>query len=241
MLARMLTKGLCIAALELLLTSPPMVQAGPIQSQIYFDIPMDWVGAPSVWGIPVVSFQGASGTITSGSPFSLGNFVISSPPAGSTTTYTMIPFGILFKTEAVNGTAPSPNETPVVLTGWLNGTVSAGAAGSSPQSNLTATFSSPPFYPESLPPYPVNVMPFMTGNLTNYLSITNPGNNGQSVQANLITSLNVPEPSTIAIFASIAGLGLWQRRRKASSKPGWDGHDRSLDCGHGARTDQQQP
>jgi len=142
----------------------------------------------------------------------------------------MIPFQILFKTEAVNGTAPSPNETPVVLTGWLNGTVSAGAAGSLPESNLTGTFNSVLFSPESMPPYPVNVMPFQTGNLTNYLSITNqtgnltsylsitnPGNNSGSVQANLITTQNVPEPSSIAIFASIAGLGLWQRRRKASS------------------------
>ncbi len=216
MLARILTKGLCIAALGLLLTSPPMVQAGPIQSQIDFSS-IGSVDSFNVSGTPVVSFQGASSTITSGSPFSLGNFVISSPPAGSTTTYTMIPFQILFKTEAVNGTVPSPNETPVILTGWLNGTVSAGAASSSPQSNLTATFSPLEFIPESIPPYPVNVMPFMTGNLTNYLSITNPGNNGQSVQANLITTPNVPEPSSIAIFAGIAGLGLWQRRRTASS------------------------
>ena len=102
--------------------------------------------------------------------------------------------------------------------GQLNGTVSAGAAGSSPQSNLTATFSTPVFPPEStsIPPYPVNVIPFQTGNLMNYLNITNPDNNGQSIQANLITTPNVPEPSSIAIFAWIAGLGLWQRRRKAS-------------------------
>ena len=216
MLARMLTKGFCIAALGLLLASPPMVQAGPIQSQIYFSS-IGSVDSFNVSGTPVVSFQGASGTITSGSPFSLGNFVISSPPAGSTTTYTNIPFQILFKTEAVNGTVPSPNETPVILTGWLNGTVSAGAAGSSPQSNLTVTFTPLEIIPESPPPYPVSVRPFTTGDLTNYLSITNPGNNGQSIQANLITAQNVPEPSSIAIFASIAGLGLWQRRRKASS------------------------
>jgi hypothetical protein len=218
MLARMLTKGLCTAALGLLLASPPMVQAGPIQSQIYFSS-IGSVDSFNVSGTPVVSFQGASGTITSGSPFSLGNFVISSPPAGWTTTYTNIPFQVLFKTEAVNGTVPTPNETPVILTGWLNGTVSAGAAGSSPQSNLTVMFAQLAFIPESsyVLPYPVTVMPFMTGNLTNYLYITNPINNGGSVQANLITTQNVPEPSSIAIFASIAGLGLWQRRRNASS------------------------
>jgi len=213
MMARTLTKGLCIAVLGLLLTSPPMVQAGPIQSQIYFSS-IGSVDTFNVSGTPVVSFQGASGTITSGTPFSLGTFAISSPPAGSTTTYTNIPFQILYKTEALNGTVPSPNETPVILTGWLNGTVSAGAAGSSPQTNLTATFSSPVFTPETTPPYPVNVMPFNTGNVVNYLSITNPGNNGQSVQADVITASNVPEPGSIAIFAGIAGLGLWRRRRE---------------------------
>jgi len=212
----MLTKGLCIAALGLLLTGPQRVHADPIQSQVYFST-IGSVDSFGVSGTPVVSYQGTSGTITSGSPFSLGNFVITAPPAGTTTTYTNIPFQVLFKTEAVNGTIPTPNETPVILTGWLNGTVSAGAAGTSPQSNLTATFSSPQFTPESMPSYPVNVMPFQTGILTNYLSITNPGNNGQSVQANLITAQNVPELSSIAIFASIAGLGLWQRRRTASS------------------------
>ncbi len=216
MFARMLTKGLCIAALGLLLTSPSMVQAGPIQSQVYFNT-IGSVDSFNVSGTPVVSFQGASGTITSGSPFSLGNFVISSPPAGSTTTYTNIPFQILFKTEAVNGVVPSPNETPVVLTGMLNGTVSAGAAGSSPQSNLTVSFASPDFTPGSVPPYPVTVTPFATGDLTNYLNITNPGSNGGAVEANLTTTQTVPEPGSIAIFASIAGLGLWQKRRKASS------------------------
>jgi len=215
MLARMLTKGLCIAALGLLLIGPQIAHADPIQSQIYFST-IGSVDSFGVSGTPVVSYQGTSGTITSGSPFSLGNFVITAPPAGTTTTYTNIPFQVLFKTEAVNGTIPTPNETPVILTGWLNGTVSEGAAGSSPHSNLTATFTTPVFTPETLPPYPVNVIPFNTGNLINYLSITNPGNNGQSVQANLITASNVPEPSSIAIFAGLAGLGLWQRRRKAS-------------------------
>ena len=64
-----------------------------------------------------------------------------------------------------------------------------------------------------MPPYPVNVLPFQTGNLMNYLGITNSGNNGQPIEANLITTPNVPEPTSIAIFACIMGLGLWQKRR----------------------------
>ena len=104
----------------------------------------------------------------------------------------------------------------MVLTGLLNGTVTAGASGSSPQSNLTVTFNSPEYTSGTMPPYPVNVTPFQTGDLTNYLSITNPGSNGQSVEANLITTPSVPEPSSIAVFACIAGLGLWHRKRTAS-------------------------
>jgi hypothetical protein len=212
MLARKLTKGLCLAALGLLLAGLPAAHGGPIPSQIDFST-IGSVDSFNVSGTPVVSFQGANGTITSGTPFSLGNFSISAPPAGTTTTYSNIPFQILFKTEAVNGTVPAPNETPVVLTGLLNGTVSAATAGSTPHSNLTATFSAPAFIPESMPPYPVNVLPFQTGNLMNYLGVTNSGNNGQPIEANLITTSNVPEPTSIAVFACIMGLGLWHKRR----------------------------
>ena len=216
MLARKLINVVCISALALLLVSPRAVQAAPIQSQIYFNT-VGSIDDFGVSGTPVVSFQGAMGSIASGSPFSIGSFTVSAPPSGTTTTYTNIPFQILFKTEAVNGAAISPNDTPVVLTGMLNGTVSAGTSGSSPQSTLTATFDAPTFSPGSMPPYPVNVMPFQTGNLMNFLSVTNSSSLSQPVEANLITS-PVPEPSSIAIFAGLAGLGLWQRRRSSASK-----------------------
>jgi hypothetical protein len=221
MLARKLTKGLCIAALGLLLARPQLVQAAPIQAQIEFST-VGSVDSFNVSGTPVVSFQGTSGIITSSSvPFSLGNFMITSPPPGTTTTYNNIPFQILYKTEAVNGVAPSPNETPVVLTGFFNGTVTAGSSGTVLHPDLTVTFNSPKLTTTgTMPPFPINVMPFQTGNLINYLGISNPGDNGQPILANLGTESNVPEPSSIAIGACLAGLGLWQSRRLArASRP----------------------
>lgn len=215
MLARKLTNVVCITALALLLVSPRAIHAAPIQSEVYFNT-VGSIDDFGVTGTPVVSFQGASGTIATGSAFSIGTFTVSAPPSG-TSTYTNIPFQILFKTEAVNGSTVSPNETPVVLTGMLNGTVTAGASGSSPVSTLMATFNAPIFASGSTPPFPVNVMPFQTGNLMNFLSVTNSSSLSQPVEANLITS-PVPEPSSIAIFAGLAGLGLWQRRRSSASK-----------------------
>jgi hypothetical protein len=121
----------------------------------------------------------------------------------------------------VNGVVPSPNETPVVLTGFLNGTVTGGSNSTALHPNLTVTFNSPELTPTgTMPPFPINVMPFQTGNLINYLGISNPGDNGQPIMANLVTESKVPEPSSIAIGACLAGLGLWQRRRLArASRP----------------------
>jgi hypothetical protein len=202
----------------LLLAGPQSVQAAPIQAQIEFST-VGSVDSFNVSGTPVVSFQGTSATITSNtSPFSLGHFTISSPPPGTTTTYTNIPFQILYKTEAVNGTAPVPNDTPIVLTGLLNGTITASPSGTVLNPNLNVIFNPVKFTPESLPPYPVTALPFQTGNLMNYLSIANPGDNGQPIMANLVTTSAVPEPSSIAVFACLAGLGLWRKTRTASSK-----------------------
>ena len=74
--ARKLTKGLCLAALGLLLAGLPVAHGGPIPSQIDFST-IGSVDSFNVSGTPVVSFQGATGTITSGTPFSLGSFSIS--------------------------------------------------------------------------------------------------------------------------------------------------------------------
>ena len=90
-----------IATLGLVLMSMASAQASPIQTTVTFNT-IGSVDSFGVTGTPVVSFQGASnGTMTTGSPFSLGHFQISAPPAGETSTYLNIPFQILFKVESL--------------------------------------------------------------------------------------------------------------------------------------------
>jgi hypothetical protein len=129
-------------------------------------------------------------------------------PDGQSTTYTNTPFTLKFNADGINGSPVQPNETPVTVSGVLNGTLTG-----SNQSSVVATFNG------------IDKPTFQTGLYSNSLTI--PGssmlvvpstsNNGtSSVQATLAstaTGIPVPEPSTVVIFgAAIGGLGLWRRR-----------------------------
>jgi hypothetical protein len=106
----------------------------------------------------------------------------------------------------VNGATPNPNETPLQLSGTLNGTITGGS-----QSAVVAKFD------------PLPNPSFVTGNFLNTLSFTdNPlslvpssTNNGHtSAQAHLSTETRVPEPTSIALFlTTLAGLGVRHRVR----------------------------
>ena len=160
------------------------------------------VGTDGVAGTPVVSFQGIdAGALTTGTPFDLGKFVVGTVPEGTSTTYTNTPFAITFQNHATDGGMPSNNGTPVILDGWLNGTV-----GSNSTSDLRVNFDVAAFNPEDGPPYPTTIRPFQTGSLINYLNLNQWGDNGQPIEAELNVTQAVPEPSTIVVFACIAGL-----------------------------------
>src|SRR5262249_28378702 len=162
------------AALGLIGSGTVATQASPIQAPVMFNTTGS-VDGFGVTGTPVVSFQGVSNAImTTGSSFNLGQFQIAAPPAGTTSTYLNIPFQIRFKDEALNGAAPTPNQTPVVLTGSIDGSVSS-TDGITASSNLKVFFNSPVYTPEGYPPYPTTIVPFQTGGYTNYLNVTSPG------------------------------------------------------------------
>jgi hypothetical protein len=209
---------LSIAALGLWSLSMAQARASQIQTSVTYNT-IGSVDGFGVTGTPVVSYQGVSnGSMTTGSAFNLGSFQISAPPAGTISTYLNIPFQILYKVESVGGAAPSPNDTPVVLTGFLEGKVSS-TDGVTASPDLKVFFNSPVYTPDNYPPYPTTILPFQIGGLTGYLNVTSPGGNGQPIQANMIAAQSVPEPDTLGLFACLAALLAWKARRRPARVP----------------------
>jgi hypothetical protein len=189
------------------------------------------IDSTGVTGTPVISFNSVlNSSFLSPSSLSLGDFQVAALPNAQSTTYTSTPFHITYLVNNVDGSAPNPNQTPIQVSGVLNGTVTGGN-----QSDVKASFD------------PITKSNFMTGNWSNALNIAdNPltlvpstTNSGQtSAQAFLQSTMTnssssgtggggspdtsgpttVPEPSTIALFlTSLAGLGIHRIRRRRTA------------------------
>ncbi|MDR3634634.1 MAG: PEP-CTERM sorting domain-containing protein [Isosphaeraceae bacterium] len=176
------------------------------------------IDGTGVTGTPVISFSStSSGTFNAPSDFSLGDFHVSALADGQATTYTDTPFHITLTVNQVNGAAPEPNQTPVTLSGVLNGTVSG-----PDQSTVVAKFD------------PTSTPVFLTGSAANTLSVfdnplslvpstTNGGqtsaqaflNNEVSAPPPLGGGTEVPEPASVVLFSTVVG-GLALRRRVRS-------------------------
>jgi hypothetical protein len=168
------------------------------------------VGLTGVTGPNVISYNSvAAGSFTSPSSFSLGEFLVAPLMEGSTTTYNNTPFAITYLVNKVNGTEPDPNETPITITGVLNGTI-VGAT----QSDVVATID------------PIEDASFLTGDFINEIAVlggsvslvpstTNGGRT--TAQAHItVRAAPVPEPTSIAVFlTALAGFGLHRRRARA--------------------------
>jgi hypothetical protein len=167
----------------------------------------------------VVSFQGVSnGTLTTGSPFDLGRFAIANLSAGASTTYLATPFELTFRVLSVNGVAVSPNETPITIQGELYGVMKAGALAS-----LSAGLNPFMQYPQE--PFATTVQPFATGDYANYLNVRTSESLTLDatlpIQAELNQTYSIPEPSTVAFFASsiaLAWMG-WFRGARNVDRP----------------------
>lgn len=175
------------------------------------------IGSTGVTGSNVISYNSvASGAFTTPSSFSLGEFVVAPLADGQTTTYNDTPFIINYQTDKVNGSEPMGLVQPIILTGRLNGTVSGPS-----QSDLVATF-------DNLPSPTISFLLDPSTKMTNTLDIiggtqalvpstTNGGRT--TVQGRITSSIQpVPEPATIAIFATaIVGVALRRRLRSANA------------------------
>ena len=166
-----------------------------------------------ITGSNVISFNSVGdGAFTAPSAFSLGEFKTIALPAGQSTTYTNTPFSITYVAQKVDGGVPTINETPITITGHLNGAVSGPY-----QSNVVATFDAP------------SKSSFQTGGVINTLQVlgttgflvpssTNGGVTTAEGRITLVQAPGVPEPATVALFlAGIAGYGLRRRRRAVAA------------------------
>ena len=140
---------------------------------------------------------------------SLGDFQVAGLPGNQTTTYNNTPFHISLLVNQVDGTTPDPNQTPLQISGELNGTIVGNQT-----SNVTATFN------------PLNNPNFQTGLYENTLTIpsskslvASTTNSGQTSAEGFITSTTnthpTPEPTSIALFLMCpGGIGLRHRIRR---------------------------
>jgi len=168
------------------------------------------IDSAGVSGPGVISFIPVNnGSFNAPSSLSLGDFQVAALPEGQTTTYTNTPFHITYLVNTVNGAAPDPNETPIQVSGVLNGSITGGN-----QSDVVAKFD-----PIQNPTFLTGTFENTLGILDNPLSLVPHSTNGgeTSAQAHLDTTVvqnPVPEPTSIALFlTTLAGLGVRHRLR----------------------------
>ena len=163
-----------------------------------------------------------SGSFTGNSSLGLGEFVVSTLPAGETVTYNSTPFTITYTPVSIAGVPYPTNLAPTTVTGTLSGMLSGN------QSSVVATFS----------PIASPIFTSADGQYSSTLSVLNsplaltPASAGgrTTTQAgiNLMTSTQppagggienptpTPEPTTFAILGTaMVGLGLRHRLRSA--------------------------
>jgi len=173
------------------------------------------IGLTGIDGPNVISFNSvAESSYDAPSNFSLGDFLVAPLAPAVQVTYTDTPFAITYLTNSIDGTPPEPNETPISITGVLNGSVTGDG-----RSSVVATFN-----PVSIADVDADANGLLrTGDWYNSLTIldatvslvpsTTNGGRTTAQARNEVTPV-VPEPTTIALFlTAIAGAGLRQRAR----------------------------
>lgn len=130
--------------------------------------------------------------------------------ANVSTTYDNTPFTLALTVGEVNGQTPNPNDTPIFIDGFINGTITGET-----QSDATLTFN---LDPDNLPRFqvgdfiatitkidPVDIAPFTT-------------NGGRTSIQGRISAVQIPEPASIAVFLVALAGGLGMRRRALARK-----------------------
>ncbi len=206
-LCALMTRGVGASTLDSTSTTDSTSLSTPVTAEMQYRT-SGAVGTTGITGPNIISFvPETSGAFMAPSSFSLGTFVVGNQPAGMTTTYNNTPFSITFDTLKVNGAQPTVNESPITITGVLNGSINGPS-----QSDVVATFN------------PISQPSFRTGSYLSTLNVVDQSlslvpsttNFGRTTaQAQLVVSASpIPEPTTITLFVTtLIGLGMRRRFR----------------------------
>jgi hypothetical protein len=197
----------------------PMI-SGPIDYATSFGTP-----GPTASGPPVIHFEPLAGTLTAGSPFLLGDFVIDPSHGSVDSVYNHTPFSIELDLPQLDRSTLLPAGpggsysgsdrliNAVQVQGYLDGVVTA--AGSS---NVVATLdavtpgSSGPFIPEDVLhftfPFPLSAVT-TAGHLDLTSDSPDGGRFGLSAEI-----LSVPEPTPLALLLTALAVGKIRLRRR---------------------------
>lgn len=204
-----------LQALALICGSTLMLHAGAIDNTAMTSFGFTTsgqIGSEGVTGFSAISFRSQADPIwgTTGTRY-LGQFLTAPMPPGLTTTYNNTSFSISLLPVGLqlDGTWYTQNLQPIVLKGRLNGSITG-----SDYSNVVATF-------DPVNPW-VDIVQGGVPGSTTFLSGIGPfvikSNGTTDASMSWLTLANpspvpVPEPTTLAIFAS--GLVIaWAARRK---------------------------
>ena len=158
-----------------------------VTSEVEYSTSGNVISTTGVQGSNVISFNSvAGGSFLSPSSFSLGEFLVASLPVGVSTTYTETPFEINLFAEKINGVELDSNDTPIKLTGVLNGTMSGPN-----QSSVVATFD------------PLPAAEFRTGDFLNTLTLVRLGAAGTLQQQR--RPHDGSGPDSVAVLADRSG------------------------------------
>ena len=209
-----------LGTLALLAWAVSTCQADPIATPPITYSTSGTVDPTGIVGTPAVSFKGVdNGSLTPGSPFDLGQLIVTTPASGAITSYAETPFHIVFQIDTIDGSTPNLNETPVVISGRLSGTVGPGQL-------AEASFSPYEVPVVGLPLTPTPIV-FQTGNqiyslnisgLTEFPLESSAAGAPTTVQGELdYLPINIPEPASFAVFL-VAATGLCLHRCQVRSQ-----------------------